>query len=260
MPRPEEILFPTRRERFDDRRRETQHRKLLDEFFDRPTLLAISKLINRGLIRSVDAPISTGKEGGVFRATGPEGYLAVKVYRIGNTVFRRLPPYALEELRREASDRNFSRLIFGWTRREHTILSRLRDVHVRAPIPLGYYRNVLVMSLVGVDGVPAPRLLKAQVDEPRAVYDDLLEQLHRMVVDAHLVHGDLSPYNVLLNEGLPVLIDVAQAISAEHPQARALLERDSDNFARFFTRLGIPTSATEFFSAAGGAALPQEGG
>ena len=91
MPHPEEVVFP-RRERVEDRRKEREQRKLLDEFFDHSTLLSVSRLVNRGLFDSIDYPISTGKEGGVFRATAGTDFRAVKVYRISNATFRNDPP------------------------------------------------------------------------------------------------------------------------------------------------------------------------
>lgn len=259
MPKPEDVAFPRRRERFEDRRSERQQRKLLDEFFDHATLLAISRLINRRLFDSIDFPIATGKEGGVFRASTSDAYRAVKVYRIGNSIFRRLPPYAVEALRKETSVHDFAGLVCAWTRREHTILRRLHRSGVRSPEPIGYLRNVLVMEFIGQNGTPAPRLKDAVVSDPDALYRDLALQLNRMVSDAHLVHGDLSPYNVLLSDELPVLIDVAQAIPYDHPQARALLERDSGHFAQFLRRLGVDVSKTAFFEAAGGSQLPRSG-
>jgi RIO kinase 1 len=255
MPDPEEIFFPRSKERFEDRRKETQSRKLQDEFFDHSTLLAISRLITQGQFDSVDYPISTGKEGGVFRASGGEGYRAVKVYRIGNAVFRHLPAYAIEELRRETSDRNYARMVYAWTRREHSILRRMHDANVRVPVAYGYLRNVLVMEFIGADGVASRRLQEATVAEPQGLYDDLVVQLRRMTIDAKLVHGDLSPYNVLWHEGTAVLIDVAQSMESVHPQAPALLRRDIDNFARYLNRLGADVDAEEFFSAVGGPTL-----
>ncbi len=254
MPRPEEVVFPGR-ERFEDRRKERQQRKLLDEFFDHSTLLSISRLVNRGLFDSIDYPISTGKEGGVFRATKGAGARAVKVYRISNAPFRNLPIYALEELRRESSVRNYGGLIFAWTRREHTILGRLKDAGVRAPIPYGHYRNVLVMEYIGSAEGAAPRLKDALIEDPKAVYEDLRTEVGRMVREAKLVHGDLSPYNTLLHEGRVVLIDVAQSISADHPEARRLLIRDITNFAKFFGRLGLDVEPEEFLAAVGGASV-----
>ncbi|HTT34380.1 MAG TPA: serine protein kinase RIO [Thermoplasmata archaeon] len=254
MPNPSAVVFP-RHERTEDRRRERDHRKLLDEFFDHPTLVAVSRLITQGQFDAVDFPISTGKEGGVFRASGAGGLRAVKIYRVGNSVFKHLPPYALEELRRESSERNYARLIFAWTRREHTMLRRLRAAEVRCPEPYGYLRNVLVMEFVGTEGLAAPRLKDAIVDDPERLRRDLEAQIGRMVRDAKLVHGDLSPYNVLLHEGTPVLIDVAQSVSVEHPQAAALLRRDSDNFARYLRRLGADVDDDSFYTAIGGRTL-----
>ena len=257
MPRPEEVVFPGR-ERFEDRRKEREQRKLLDEFFDHSTLLAISRLVNRGLFESIDFPISTGKEGGVFRAPREDGYRAVTVYRISNTTFRNLPLYAVEELRREASVRNYGGLIFAWTRREHTILGRLQDAGVRAPIPYGHYRNVLVMEYIGSSEGAAPRLKDALVEDPSALYRELVAQIGRMTRDAKLVHGDLSPYNTLYFEGRVVLIDVAQAVAAEHPEAYRLLTRDVANFAKFFGRLGLDVTPAELLSAVGGDELRPE--
>jgi len=259
MPNTAEQVFPRSKERFEDRRKQTSDRKLLDEFFDHPTLLAISRLVTQGQFDAIDYPIATGKEGGVFRATSSIGYRAVKVYRIGNAIFRRIPPYALEELQREASARNFARLVFAWTRREHTVLRKLRAADVRVPEPYGYLRNVLVMQFIGTEGLPAPRLRDAVIPDAKAFYEDLVVQMRRMTVDARLVHGDLSPYNVLLDRNLPVLIDVAQAVAADHPQAKALFERDTKNFARYLRKMGVDVSDAELFEAAGGAFVGPKG-
>lgn len=233
----------------------------MDEFFDHGTLLSVSRLVSHGLIDSVDFPISTGKEGGVFRASKGDGFRAVKIYRISNTTFRHLPPHALEELRRESSVRNFGGLIYAWTRREHTILGRLKAAGVRAPEPYGHYRNVLVMEFIGTAEGAAPRLQTALVENPSALYDDLVVQIGRMVREARLVHGDLSPYNVLWFENRAVVIDVAQAVARDHPAARSLLERDIVNFSRFFGRLGFKVDPVDFLAAVGGDLVgpPREG-
>lgn len=251
MPRPEEVVFPGR-ERFEDRRRDADQRKLLDEFFDHSTLLAVHRLVHRGLFGTIDYPISTGKEGGVFRATAAEGFRAVKIYRVGNTTFRNLPPYAVEALRREASARNFGGLVFAWTRREHTILTRLAEAGVRAPKPYGHFRNVLVMEYIGTVEGAAPRLKDAIIEDPAALYEELVREIGTMVRTAKLVHGDLSPYNTLYFDDHVVLIDVAQSVAADHPAARALLERDIGHFARFLGRRGFEVAPAQFLADVGG--------
>ena len=252
MPRLEDVVFP-RRDRAEDRRKDAGQRKLLDEFFDHSTLLAVSRLVNQGLFDVLDHPIASGKEGGVFRASKGTDLRAVKIYRISNTTFRHLPPYALEELRREASARNFGGLIFAWTRREHTVLGRLADAGVRAPKPYGHYRNVLVMEFIGDADGAAPRLKDVPIDDPATLYEELVREFGRMVRGARLVHGDLSPYNTLYHDGHVVVIDVAQSVRSDHPEARRLLERDLTNFGRFLGRLGHRVDLPEFLAAVGGA-------
>ncbi|MCI4358098.1 MAG: serine protein kinase RIO [Thermoplasmata archaeon] len=258
MPDPQEMLYPTKKDHVEDRRKDAGHRKLLDEFFDHPTLMTISRLITQGQFESLDYPISTGKEGGVFRASLPGGFRAVKVYRIGNTMFRHLPPSVLEELLKEASAHNRSQLIFAWTRREHTILRKMAGVGIRCPQPYGYLRNVLVMELVGTDGIASAPLQESVVADPARLYQELIVEIRRMVVDARLVHGDLSPYNVLLHDGHPVLIDVAQSISAQHPQSRELLERDVRNFAKYFIKQGVETSTEQMLAEVGASEVWKE--
>lgn len=251
MPRPDEIFYPTRPEQTEDRRKEKGHRKVLDEFFDHSTLLAVSRLVTRGSFDSIDYPISTGKEGGVFRATRGSGFVAVKVYRVGNAAFRRFPAYALAELRRGGSVRSMNQIIPAWTRREHTILGRLKAAGVSVPAPITHLRNVLVMEYIGDAEGAAPRLRDALIEDLAGLYQDLITQIRLMLKPARLVHGDLSPYNVLYHEGHPVLIDVAQSIPSDHPQARALLERDIGNFAEFLTRRGLTVDGADFLDAVG---------
>jgi RIO kinase 1 len=243
MSRVDELLYPTKKERFEDRRKEDHQRVLLDEFFDHATLVAISRLINQGQFDSIDYPISTGKEGGVFRASGAGGFRAVKVYRIGNSIFRRLPPYVMEELLREVGAHQRGRLIFAWARREHTILRRLTDAGVRCPQPYGYLRNVLVMEFIGEDGRPAAPLQETQISDPGAFFEELVEQVRRSYGRAGLVHADLSPYNLLVLREHPVLIDVAQSLAVTHPQAAELLARDVANLAKYFRRLGVDATS-----------------
>jgi RIO kinase 1 len=256
MPRPTDVVFPRSKERFEERRREGQARQLEDEFFDQSTLLAVSHLVNRGLFDSLDYPISTGKEGGVFRATGAAGYRAVKVYRIGNSVFRSLPPHVMEVFRKEASSHHFGQLVAAWTRREHTILGRMKEAGVRVPVPYGFERNVLVMDFLGdPEGRPAPPMQESVIADPPAAWREILVQVRRMLQDAKYVHGDLSPYNVLWLDEVPWIIDVAQAIPRDHPQAVELLERDVRHFAQYFRRLGADAPFDEAWATIGGASL-----
>ena len=58
--------------------------------------------------------------------------------------------------------------------------------------------------------------------------------MRTLVSRTHLVHGDLSPYNVVVWDKKPYIIDVSQAVLVSHPDAARLLENDIRNIAAFF--------------------------
>jgi RIO kinase 1 len=81
-------------------------------------------------------------------------------------------------------------------------------------------------------------------------------------VDARLVHGDLSEYNILVapsfqvehavssaedsdNDLQAVLIDFGQAVEVRHPEAIDLLRRDLERVRSFFVKQGVTTLTLE---------------
>lgn len=255
MPRLEELVFP-RRERKEDRRKERTHRDVVDEVFDRQTLLTVSKMVTAGHFREVDFSISTGKEANVFRVSGSSGFRALKVYRVSNSIFRQLPPWAMQELRELVGGGSFQKLIFAWAHREYTSLERCHNAGVPVPKPLAQSRNLLLMEFLGEEGLPSPPLVKAVISDPELLCEEVAAASRTMVEKAKLVHGDLSPFNVLYHLGHAVLIDVGQVLRADHPQAREMLSRDAAHFARYFRKLGVEVTSETLFSRMGGDLLP----
>ena len=74
---------------------------------------------------------------------------------------------------------------------------------------------------------------------PNMVYKDVVSFIVDGYRKAHLVHGDLSEYNILLHKNKPVLIDCGQALTADHFNAKEFLMRDITNINRFFRNKGI---------------------
>jgi RIO kinase 2 len=54
---------------------------------------------------------------------------------------------------------------------------------------------------------------------------------------AHLIHADISEYNIILKpNGHLLIIDWPQAVKTDHANAAELLERDIKNVLTFFSR------------------------
>ena len=66
----------------------------------------------------------------------------------------------------------------------------------------------------------------------------------------HLVHADLSEYNMLWFEGRIYFIDVSQSIEPSNPHGLELLLRDCKNVTSFFPSKGVTDvpSAHELFN------------
>ena len=60
-----------------------------------------------------------------------------------------------------------------------------------------------------------------------------------MYKECHLVHADLSEYNMLWFEGRVYFIDVSQSVEPSNPHGLELLLRDCRNVTRFFPSRGV---------------------
>ena len=98
-----------------------------------------------------------------------------------------------------------------------------------------------MLEYIGDDDQMAPRLSDARVPRKRlaALCESAVDQLHVMT-HVGVVHGDLSPYNVLMWNDALVFIDFPQAVDPqEGPDALALLQRDVTNLIGWFARKGV---------------------
>ena len=56
---------------------------------------------------------------------------------------------------------------------------------------------------------------------------------------ADLVHGDLSPYNILWHNEKPIIIDVGQGVLQNHPKSQDFLIRDATQITKWAQKMGI---------------------
>lgn len=213
--------------------------KTESEVFDLPTMKTLSKLINDRYLDTLDFPVSTGKEGNVFRGTTPDGdHVAVKIYRVNTSSFRSHLEYLVGDPRFKPQGKSDREKIEMWASKEYRNLERFREAGLPVPEPVTVENNVVLMEFIGEGRQIAPMLKDVELAEPYEVYNTLAEFVRTAWTEAELVHGDLSPFNVLALDDEIVVIDVAQAVVTDHPRSRELLVRDVENLAKYFGRIG----------------------
>jgi len=194
--------------------------------------LALNALVRRGVVEALGNPIGLGKESDVYDARGENGSrIALKFHRLGRISFRQT-----RRTRGYVADRSHTSWIYQArmaATREFTAIRRARLAGVPVPKPIGQNRHLIVMGMFEGSELSKVTLLPHAENVLRRI----LLKLRRLFCDAYLVHGDLSEYNVLMNEsGQFVFIDWPQSVSRNDPRAEGLLKRDVTNIVNFFRK------------------------
>jgi RIO kinase 1 len=223
--------------------------KVRGEVFDEATYKALYAFASKGVIEAMGGVVSTGKEGNVFHAIGEGGReLAIKIYRIATSDFRKMEDYMLGDPRFSNIRHTQKGIVFAWTQKEFRNLQRAEEAGIRVPRAYEADRNILIMEFVGKDGVAAPRLRDVALEEPEAIYQTIESYMVTLYQKAKLVHADLSEFNILLYEGEPVIIDMGQSVMLDHPMSSEFLLRDVKNVARYFKKLGVDCSEEDLLA------------
>lgn len=208
--------------------------KVRNEVFDASTLRVLDKFRHE-YFEELEHCISTGKEANVFRAKTKKGYVAVKIFRTYTTSFERMSDYIIGDPRFLRIKKSRHNLVYLWCRKEFKNLSRASILGISVPKPYAVRKNVIVMEFIGEHGNPAPLLKDVNVKNPQKWYDSLMNSIKKMY-EGRLVHADLSEFNVLVFKKRPVIIDMAQSVLIEHPNAINFLKKDVNNINNFFKR------------------------
>ncbi len=229
----EELREPTKRDRLI---KGEEYREAWEGVFDVKTVEAIETLKRRKVIEDLYWVVSTGKEADVFYARSPSGAdLAVKIYRIHTSKFRRVDIYTLGD-KRFGRYKSVIKAKWGWARREFKNLKRAWDAGVHVPRPIAIYRNVVVMEFIGENGTPAPQLKDVtEIDNAEEVFQRLVDDIEKLYKKAKIVHADLSPYNILYHRGIAYIIDMAQGVPISHEFALRFLYRDLYHIVNYFS-------------------------
>ncbi|XP_022104552.1 serine/threonine-protein kinase RIO3-like [Acanthaster planci] len=216
---------------------------------DPNTRLLLYKLVNNGILESVNGTISTGKEAVVLHANGGQHQrllvpreCALKVFKTTLNEFRTRRRYLPDALSRM----NPRKIIGMWADKERMNLNMMRKAGIRCPEVILLKKHLLVMSFIGEHQRAAPKLKDAQLspEDMQLAYDQCTEMMEKMYKQCQLVHADLSEYNMMWFNREVWFIDVSQSVKPFHPEGLKFLLRDCTNVSNFFTHRGVPNVAT----------------
>src|SRR5512133_3127931 len=169
----------------------------------------LEALVADGVVDEICGRLKSGKEADLWLVRSGGEVVAAKIYKARQArSFRNDAAYRegrrVRDTRTQRAMDRGSR--FGqaaaedaWKAKESDALHALHAAGVRVPRPVLFYEGVLLMEVVvDAHGNPAPRLVDAPLarEQGAALYADLRRQATAMLAQ-DLIHGDLSPYNVL---------------------------------------------------------------
>ncbi len=192
--------------------------------------LAINAFVKSGVISSFGQTIGVGKEADVYTALTPMGEtVAVKFHRLGRISFR-------QTRRKRGYIREHSSWLFQShlaAEKEFQALQLVYKNGVSVPKPLSYNRHAITMGII--EGGELSKWRK--IANPKRVLKEILCNIRKAYLNAHIIHGDLSEYNIILQSDMRVLIiDWPQYIPSDHLNAVEHLQRDLKNVLTFFNR------------------------
>lgn len=137
-----------------------------------------------------------------------------------------------------------------WAAAEWNSLTRLWPLGVPVPYPVQIDGTEILLEYLTDGDDTAPRL--AQTRPEPELLADLYEQLAaamELKTSVGVVHGDLSPYNLLVSNGRIMIIDLPQMVDlVANPNGTDFLHRDCVNVCTWFARRGLPVEADELFA------------
>ena len=225
----------------------TSERAVMEEVFDRSTLMTIYNFLNKRTIDEIYGVVKAGKEARIFWGKDPdEKELAIKIYLTTSADFKKgMLPYIEGDPRFTHVRRDTRSLVYAWAQKEFKNLQRAHEAGVKVPQPIAVEKNVLIMEFIGKNGVSAPLMRETPLRNPKRIYRQLLTYLKILYRKGRLVHADFSEYNIMIWKGKPVIFDVSQAVPIEHPMADQFLRRDLENLNRYFKKLEVDVLPVE---------------
>jgi RIO kinase 1 len=209
----------------------------------------IQPLVDDGLVDEVLSQLMSGKEATVYMVRCGDEIRCAKVYKEANKrSFKKAAQY--QEGRKSRNSRRARAMEKGskygrkqqedsWQNAEVEALYTLATAGIRVPQPFGCFEGVLLMELItDGEGDVAPRLNDVVMPKDHAIEDHLIMMNYvKLMLCVGVIHGDLSEFNVLVDEYGPVIIDLPQAVDASaNNNAKSMLLRDVNNITDYYAQ------------------------
>jgi RIO kinase 1 len=133
----------------------------------------------------------------------------------------------------------------SWLMYEYTTMRDLHQLGAAVPEPIVASENAILMTYIGDENMAAPTLnaVRLEQDEAEFLFKEVLRNIELML-SQHIVHGDLSAYNILYWEGQITLIDFPQVIDVRtNDNGYMILHRDVTRICEYFAKQGVDCDA-----------------
>lgn len=133
----------------------------------------------------------------------------------------------------------------NWIGHEFRMQTKLYEAGADVPKPIAHAGNTILMEFCGDRRAAAGTLNDVTLEQAEAkpFFDQIIENI-RLMLSLSLVHGDLSPYNILYWQGEITIIDFPQMVDATvNPNAERFLQRDIQRIVDYFAIYGVEVDA-----------------
>jgi RIO kinase 1 len=224
---------------------------------------SVAPFYRNNQITDVTRRVKGGKEANVYcctahPATGVE-LIAAKLYR--PRMLRTLKNDAIYKAGRQLRDEEGKQLKgrreklaisqktrFGkhldmvwWIGNEFRVQHKLFEAGANVPRPIAHEGNTILMEYIGDESFAAPTLIDVSLgsDEAAGLFLRTISNI-QLIPPHHIVHGDLSAFNILYWEERLYIIDFPQVVDARlNPNAFMLLTRDVERVCGYFLHFGV---------------------
>lgn len=209
--------------------------KVHEGVFDEFTLKTLEMMKRKHYFDELGKAIKTGKEGDVYFAYRGEKTLAVKIFRMTSANFKKISQYIIRDYRFRNIKGNLRKVILVWAEKEFRNVALCHKNNISVPYMYKQFNNVIIM-----DYIFGKMLKDTDLKNPLEFFELLIEQMKLVRHEAKLIHGDLSEFNIMVEEELPVLIDWGQGMSvkndADFEELKEMQVRDVKNVTEYFNR------------------------